>query len=265
MIPAYNEELRLSLMLKDTSKCLEKFIRKGSKQLLTYEMIVVDDGSKDNTYEVARSLQDKIPHLRVLKLSRNCGKGGAVKCGITVSRGQYILMADADAATDINDLGKLLIKLSGIEITSNAGTRVKRWGMVVGSRAHLEQASIATRELHRTILMMGFHALVSLLITTKVQDTQCGFKLFTRATAGLLFSNLHLERWAFDVEIIYLAERLGIPIAEVSVSWHEVAGSKLITSKWDVVTTSVSMAKDMVTVKCAYMLGLWISPEKPKF
>jgi dolichyl-phosphate beta-glucosyltransferase len=130
--------------------------------------------------------------------------------------------------------------------------------------AHLEKASISTRELHRTILMMGFHTLVCLLITNNVQDTQCGFKLFTRATAGLLFSNLHLERWAFDVEIIYLAEALGIPIAEVSVNWHEVAGSKLITTKWDIVTTSLSMAKDMFTVKCAYTLGLWQAPAKPQ-
>ena len=124
----------------------------------------------------------------------------------------------------------------------------------------MEKTSKATRALHRTILMMGFHALVVLLCSRSVRDTQCGFKLFTRATARLLFADLHLERWAFDVEIIYLAEKLGIPIVEVAVNWHEVEGSKLIVTKWDIVTTSIAMAKDMFTVSLSYALGIWPMP-----
>ena len=81
--------------------------------------------------------------------------------------------------------------------------------------AHMEQESISQRAWYRTILMRGFHALVVLLCTSRVRDTQCGFKLFTRAAARFLFSNLHLERWAFDIELIYLAEVFQIPIAEV--------------------------------------------------
>ena len=128
-------------------------------------------------------------------------------------------------------------------------------------RAHLEKVSISSRELHRTILMKGFHLLVCILCTDKIQDTQCGFKLFTRHTARSIFPNLHLERWAFDVELIYMCEALYIPISEMSVNWHEVDGSKLITSKWDIVTTSINMAFDMLTVKLCYMFHLWKLPK----
>jgi dolichyl-phosphate beta-glucosyltransferase len=96
-----------------------------------------------------------------------------------------------------------------------------------------------------------------LLATRKIRDTQCGFKLFTRKTARLLFSNLHLEGWSFDIEIIYLAESLGIPLSETSVRWHEVEGSKLIQSKFDVVLTSLKMARDMVCLRLAYLFGIW--------
>jgi dolichyl-phosphate beta-glucosyltransferase len=84
-----------------------------------------------------------------------------------------------------------------------------------GFRAHLAQQSVASRAFYRTVLMKGFHWYVQLFVTRSVQDTQCGFKLFTRSTAEVLFSNLHLYRWAFDTEIIYLAEKLHIPIVEV--------------------------------------------------
>ena len=142
--------------------------------------------------------------------------------------------------------------------------------------------------------MRGFHVLVMLLCTRHVKDTQCGFKLFTRKAAKVLFQSLHLERWAFDIEIIYLAEMMKIPmtevssckmsvtfihnlasflhvllfytvlsdsyfhsIAQVAVQWHEVEGSKLIQTKLDVVKTSLTMARDMLFVKVAYSLGLW--------
>ena len=131
-------------------------------------------------------------------------------------------------------------------------------GIVIGSRAHLEEQSIATRSFVRTVLMRGFHVLVTLLCTKNIRDTQCGFKLFTQKTARLLFSNLHLEGWSFDIEIIFLAEQLGIPIAEVAVNWHEVAGSKLIQSKLDVVVTSLKMARDMLCLKLTYLTGLWV-------
>jgi dolichyl-phosphate beta-glucosyltransferase len=110
--------------------------------------------------------------------------------------------------------------------------------------------------------MKGFHWLVMLLCTRQVQDTQCGFKLFTSETAKILFQNLHLYRWAFDIELIYQAEALGIPMREVAVNWREVEGSKLIRRKIDVITTSLTMARDMLCVRLAYVLGLWKLPSQ---
>jgi hypothetical protein len=149
--------------------------------------------------------------------------------------------ADADAATDINDLDRLLPALytvAGVKQGEDSGV-ANRLGFVAGSRyakvfvtccqrwrlltvcrcsffrAHLAKDSIATRAFYRTVLMKGFHWYVQLMVTPNVQDTQCGFKLFTRRAAKSLFGSLHLYRWAFDTELIYLAERLHIPIAEV--------------------------------------------------
>jgi dolichyl-phosphate beta-glucosyltransferase len=196
--------------------------------------------------------------LKVLKLAENRGKGGAVKQGVKAARGKYILMLDADGATDITALPRLYREVRRIQ-TVNTDIRgsSEPLGITIGSRAHLEEKSVATRAFYRTILMRGFHLLVTLLCTQNIRDTQCGFKLFTREAGKLLFDSLHLESWAFDIELIYMAERLGIPMSEVAVTWEEVDGSKLIQSKADVVVTSLNMARDMLTVRVAYMLGLW--------
>jgi dolichyl-phosphate beta-glucosyltransferase len=124
--------------------------------------------------------------------------------------------------------------------------------------------------------MKGFHLLVMILCTKNIEDTQCGFKLFTNDVAKTVFANLHLNRWAFDIELIYQAEALGIHMSEVSVSclyclsflflqvavnWREVEGSKLIQSKFDVITTSLTMARDILAVRLAYVFGFWKLPK----
>jgi len=98
---------------------------------------------------------------------------------------------------------------------------------------------------------------VTILCRSEIQDTQCGFKLFTRRTAALIFENLHLERWAFDIELIQLCARFGVPMAEVAVHWQEIEGSKLITSKLDIITTSLTMLRDMLCVRVCYSFGIW--------
>lgn len=96
--------------------------------------------------------------------------------------------------------------------------------MVCGSRAHLEEEAIAERSLFRTLLMKGFHFLVWFLLVRGVRDTQCGFKLMTRSAARKLFTNLHINRWAFDVELLYMAQALNMTITEVAVRWKEIEG-----------------------------------------
>ena len=160
-------------------------------------------------------------------------------------RGEYLLMVDADGATKFSDLERLQIKLQ--EIVK------EEQGIAFGSRSHLKDEAVAKRTLLRNILMYGFHFLVSILCVRGIQDTQCGFKLFTRKSAKVVFPVLHIERWAFDVECAMVAhEYFKIPIVEVPVNWHEVAGSKLSPF-----AASVQMGKDILTIRLAYLLGIW--------
>ena len=142
----------------------------------------------------------------MLRLYKNNGKGGAVRKGMVRARGQYLLMADADGASKASELGSLLDALRRTEVDGR--------GVAVGSRAHLEEAEgKAKRTLLRKILMWGFHTLITIMLGSgQIQDTQCGFKLFTRRAAADLFPVQHIDRWAFDVELIFLAARKNIPM-----------------------------------------------------
>merc|ERR550519_1392971 len=214
VVPAYNEQDRLPKMLDE---CLE-FLESRSS---TYEVILVDDGSSDSTSSVGLGYTEKFgcDKVRVLTLGKNRGKGGAVRMGMLRARGENLLFADADGATTFPDLVKLEEAMEGLAKDGQ--------GVVCGSRAHLEDESIAQRTIIRTILMIGFHACVWIFAVKTVKDTQCGFKLLKRKTAEVLFNTLHIERWAFDVEMLKVAEMLQIPLGEVSVRWQEIDGSKL--------------------------------------
>jgi len=139
-------------------------------------------------------------------------------------------MVDADGATDINDLTNLMKNMDDVlQSTSRAATdsvdifaAAAPHAIVIGSRAHLQEDATASRTFVRTLLMKAFHMFVAILCSRTVRDTQCGFKLFTRAAAITLFSNLHLQRWAFDIEIITIAEQMKVPLVEVGVNWEEV-------------------------------------------
>jgi len=255
VIPAYNEEVRLPVMLDATLAYLEAWKKSSGSKKMTYELIVVDDGSTDRTAEVASGYSRRLGSdvLRVLKLRMNRGKGGAIKEGMWHTRGEYALMVDADGATDITCLKRLLTRTQGVEEGMEGGSM----GVGVGSRAHYEKDSVATRAWYRTILMKGLHMLVTVLISGRIKDTQCGFKLFTRAANRILFGTLHLERWGFDLEIVHVCDRLGLPLVEVAVNWQEVEGSKLITNKLDVVLASVGIFRDMLCVRLCYLLGVW--------
>lgn len=134
--------------------------------------------------------------------------------------------------------------------------------MVIGSRSRTDTDK---KSLSRMITTNGFQFCVKIFFflssqrdnTNAIQDTQCGFKLFNKPAANIIFSNLHLKQWAFDVEVIDLALQLSIPISEVNVKWREVDGSKLNTSKFALVKTSLEMLRDMAIIRICYSLGLW--------
>jgi len=236
-------------MMDETLTYMKK--RQAKDSSFTYEVIVVDDGSKDTTTQVALEYarRETASIVRVLTLHANRGKGGAVKRGTMCARGKYILMADADAATKIEDLEKLEQELRRVQKNGD--------GIAVGSRRHLQKLAEKKRKWYRNILMWGFHILVDFLCVKGIADTQCGFKLFTRKTAKFLFTNLHVERWAFDVELLFIAQRLHVPMSEVEVNWTEVPGSTLTP-----LAASVQMGKDLLRIRSAYLFGIWKIDEK---
>jgi dolichyl-phosphate beta-glucosyltransferase len=185
------------------------------------------------------------------------------------ARGQRLLMMDADGATKVSDLERLEAKLAEISsckeepISSPARTRNGKTGVaakatsssglgfVLGSRADLQDAATAKRSAVRNFLMHGFHLLVMMVVGHQIRDTQCGFKLFSRSAAQQLYSNQRLQRWCFDVELVYLAQRLKVPMAEVQVNWTEIPGSKIR------VTSMVHMAIELAMIRAGYSSGMW--------
>ncbi|MFH4978129.1 hypothetical protein AB6A40_004838 [Gnathostoma spinigerum] len=258
IIPAMNEAKRLIPMLTECVDYLEG--RTKANKSFTYEVIVVDDGSSDNTADVAFGFSQTAAGscVKVLRLRQNRGKGGAVRCGILHARGSMILFVDADGATKFADFSK--VEESLLRATMEDNTLPKDrfsfdWSfpaVSIGSRAHMEMESIATRSIGRTFLMIGFHFLVYIFAVRTIRDTQCGFKLFTRAAAAKLFPILHIERWAFDVEILYLAEKFRYPIEEVAVNWHEVEGSKIVP-----IRSWIEMGRDLILIWFRYSTGIW--------
>lgn len=284
VIPAYNEADRLPSVLDATLAYLVKR-RDAEGSSFTYEVIVVDDGSSDQTSVKAwlcakrNGAEDAV---RTLVLDRNQGKGAAVRCGMLEAEGDLVLMMDADGATELAHglealEGALYARAcrirdakgehaqsnagDGLDGTSSASQRRSAGGYgklgtqrmaAFGSRAHLEhEEAVIRRTKIRNVAMHGFHMLVFLVIGGKIRDTQCGFKLFTRRAAFELFSQQRLQRWCFDVELAFIAQRIGIPIEEVQVKWQEKEGSKL---KFLHV---FNMASEMLTIFLTYNLGLW--------
>ena len=148
---------------------------------------------------------------------------------------------------------------AGAGAGGGAGARRRRLGPAgaVGSRAHMQDEATATRTFLRNFLMHGFHLLCMLVVGPRIRDTQCGFKAFTRAAARQIFPGQRLQRWSFDLEVIYLAQRAGVPVREVGVNWEEKDGSKLK------VNSMVHMGFEVFLLLVCYRItGLW-KPETP--
>jgi dolichyl-phosphate beta-glucosyltransferase len=279
VVPAYNEEDRIPTMIQAAhdylqspagSKLLQRLAKcaklAGQKEDThanhQVEWVVVSDGSWDGTCRVVRLAHEKLQasslkkeqpqHTwKLLSLKENSGKGAAVKTGMLLASGHYRLMVDADGATEFGTGLENVVTQLEQSLEKHPTSPVA----IFGSRAHLQDA--AKRSFVRTLLMHSFHFFVSILVSTQIKDTQCGFKLFTQEAAESCFSKLHLRGWAFDTEVLVRLRLQHILVEEVGVPWQEIDGSKLATSKLALAWVSLSMLRDMICVRACYSLGIW--------
>ena len=208
IIPAYNEVERLPGYLSEIRGELDRMN-------LDAEILVVDDGSKDDTAAYVKSVARQDPRVQLLAQPYNQGKGKAIQRGMLEARGHHLLFADADGATPFREVQQLLAATA-------AGHEI-----AIGSRRTSSEAATRERAGLRALMGQMFYSFVNFLAVPGINDTQCGFKLFRRDCAHALFADLNESGWAFDVEVLYRAQLTGYGIAEVAVDWHEVDGSKV--------------------------------------
>ena len=228
VIAAYNEEKRLAQSLK-------KIQDYRAATELPVEIIVVDDGSTDNTALLVVTLCLEVEGLNLISYRQNRGKGYALRTGVLASRGKMVLLSDADFSTPIEELETLRLHLIS-----------QSHQIAIGSQALALSEILRAQPLWRRGMSRVFNRIVRMLVLDGFQDTQCGFKLFTAEAARQLFGAAQIDRFAYDVEILALAQRNGFRVAEVPVRWTDCAGSKVRP-----VQDSLQMLADLVKMRLA--------------
>ena len=219
IIPAYNEENRLPGSLS----AVRDYLSQTAWDFV--EVVVVDDGSRDGTAEAARSTG-----ARVLLNPGNRGKGYAVRHGVLEAKAEWVLVTDADLSAPIGELEKLW-----------SAAQADRAQVAIGSRA-VDRSLVGVHQpALREWVGRGFNLAMRLVTGLPFRDTQCGFKLFEAAAGREIFSRQRLDGFGFDVEVLFIAQRLGYRCAEVPVRWDNVEGTKV--SLWLGMTAFLDLLK----------------------
>lgn len=231
VIPAYNEEKRLAATLATVSTFL-------SQQPWPWEIRVVDDGSSDGTAAIARSFAATDPRI-VLQAEPHRGKGGAVKAGLLGAAGSYRFICDADLSMPIAEVLRFLppaIDRVDVAIGSREGAGARRVG----------------EPLYRHVMGRVFNACVQRLALPGIEDSQCGFKMFTAEAVRRIFPLVSIDGWAFDVEVLTVARAQGLRVVEVPIEWHYRNESQL--SMW---RDGIGMLRELLWIRWRAVRGVY--------
>jgi dolichyl-phosphate beta-glucosyltransferase len=231
IIPAYNESQRIAASL-------DKIIAYTDEQHWMTEILVVNDGSRDNTAEIVREYSKLHPQVRLLENPGNRGKGYTVRNGMSQATGEILLFTDADLSSPIQESRKLFAAIQ-------AGADV-----AIGSRWLQAELQTERQPFHRQVFGRIFNLLLRMILGLKYKDTQCGFKAFTRKAALTLFPRQKIERWGFDPELLFLSLKYGFTIAEVPVEWAHDDRSKI-----NPVVDGFKMFTEMLRIRWADLTG----------
>src|SRR5712692_8999273 len=208
IIPAYNESARIGATL-------DRVLAYTAERGWDTEVIVVNDGSSDNTVEIVRGYLEKHSKLRLLENPGNRGKGYSVRNGMLHAGGEVLLFSDADLSSPIEEASKLFAAIKeGADIA-------------IGSRWLRTDLQTQRQPLYRQLFGRIFNLLLRLILGLKFKDTQCGFKAFTRRAAQAIFPLQKIERWGFDPELLYLAKKFKLKVVEVPVAWAHREGTRI--------------------------------------
>ena len=232
IVPAYNEAARIGESLRSIVAYMET---KG----FDFEVVVVDDCSRDATASVVGDVAREDAHVRLVSHASNLGKGGAVRTGVRISKGDAVMFSDADLSTPIEELERLLPWLETHEL-------------VIASRSLPASEVVVHQPFYREWMGRIYNVFVQALVVRGIIDTQCGFKLMTRRAADAIFALARVNSFSFDVEVILIAKRLGFKVKEVPVRWINSRASKVHP-----VVDSLEMLLDLFRIKFYDMIGCY--------
>jgi dolichyl-phosphate beta-glucosyltransferase len=240
VVPAYNERARIG-------QTLEKMLEYLRAQNWSAEIVVVDDGSRDETFSFVSQLAEENPELRIIQNPGNQGKGYAVRNGMLNARGEILLFTDADLSSPISEAPRLIAALE------------KGADVAIGSRWLDPSLQFQRQSFKRQALSRIYNIFLRTILWFPYRDTQCGFKAFTRSAAEMIFPQQRITRWGFDPEIIFLGHRMGLTIVEVPVRWGHDERTKISPLR-----DGMRMAADTLRIRWHALKGDYsYTPKKP--